>query len=256
MRENILELRKLCAEILRDEKHATRRLDDIVQKYRAVFGRLSARSKSLEEKLNHLMANRDEVQTSFDALQMNLRLTRAKIKRVDDDLAALNKNNGSFMAQYNSLLEGKLPLPVLEETADATDIKGKRELFMARLSETFGVIEAKITEVATQTEKVERLRKKLATKAEALAEKAGMEETKLGLYQNNIREILLEINNEEANVRRLADDYKKLTLLIKSAPDISAWGMKIFKEGVEEETGAGAAILKLGSPAETTTVIH
>jgi hypothetical protein len=72
-----------------------------------------------------------------------------------------------------------------------------------------------------------------------------LEETRLALFNANIREILLEMNNEDANVRLLMDDYARLEQLMRGAPDISDWGMKIFKESIRAEMPDGA-ILELG----------
>ncbi|MBI3793867.1 MAG: hypothetical protein HY280_03950 [Nitrospinae bacterium] len=256
MRDGVAELFRLCTEILRDEKQASMRLDDVVHKYRVVFQSLAGRSRTMEEKLKHLMSNRDEVKKSHEAVLLSLRLTRAKIKRVDEDLGRLKKNMDAAVAQYDEILGGKFPRSVVEESKAGADIKAKKELFISRLGEVFGTIEGKISTISEQVDKVNRLKNRLANKAKGLAGKAAMEETKLNLYQGNIRDTLLEINNSEANIRRLADDYKKLTLLLRSAPEISSWGMKVFKETVEEELATGTPMLELGAPQQPPAGVH
>jgi hypothetical protein len=248
MRENLEELRKQFTGIVRDEKQASRRLKDIIQKYRAAFQFLSNRSKILEEKLNHLISNRDEAKSDFDSAQMNLRLARVKTKRVSDNIAVLRQRSESLASQYNSLLEGRLPSLMVSDGSQG-DMMEKKEHFIKMLNVAFTAIEAKMTETSAEMEKMELLKKRLLEKTEKLADLAKVGETRLALFNGHIKEILFEMNNEDANTRQLMDDYANIEKLMRGVPDVSAWGMKIFRESINAELPAGASILSLSNPA-------
>jgi septal ring factor EnvC (AmiA/AmiB activator) len=131
----------------------------------------------------------------------------------------------------------------------------KRVKFLARLAEAFSEMEKEIAALDKETAVLEEAGKKLAAKAAKLAKKAKIAETKLALYQNDIRDVMVELNNEGQNERKIAAEFAELARLLKSAADVPPWGMKVFAEAVEKELPRGE-ILQLQKPLDNLLHLH
>lgn len=253
MRESTEELRLRVARAMRAEKAAVERLKDIIHKYRVALPFMSSRSKTLEERLTLLTAHRDECNTALAALRGRITLIQHKLKKTASDHDATQLMVKMLVAQYNGLMEGKFPRSFApkEETGRLAD---KKEKFMERLSGEMDRMQRQIDAAEAEQTQLAEERGKLKSRLAKLTNRAGILETKLAIYQKDIRDIILDLNGQMRNEQELADDYAKLVDLIKKIPDLSEWGEKVFREAVIAKLPDGV-ILKLGAPREKTARI-
>ncbi|MBI5178269.1 MAG: hypothetical protein HZA04_03315 [Nitrospinae bacterium] len=254
MRDNAEELRKQFARLMREERQGFERLKDILHKYRTALPYLYGRSKGLEERLGLLMEHQDETKAALAAVRSKHRLAQMQIKQAEENLKEARQRKNAVITRHNALLGGKLPAP-----ADASDaglnMEGRRERFMARLSEAFAGMEREVATLDREIAGFDEARNKLVVKAARLAKKAKISETKLALYQNDIRDVMVELNTAETNEQKIAAEYLELVRLLKSVADISPWGMKVFAEALEKELPAGK-MLQLQKPAGNILQLH
>jgi len=253
MRDNSEELRKTFSRLLREERQGFERLKDILHKYRTVLPHLYGRSKAMEERLTLLMEHQDETKAALAAVRSKYRLAQTQVKQAEADLEDTRLRKGAVVARHNALLTGKIPPTV--DLGEKADLPGRRERFMARLAETFSALERQVAALDRELAEHEEARKKAAVKAAKLAKKAKISETKLALYQNDIRDVMMELNSAETNEQRIAAEYMELVALIKRAADISPWGMKVFAEALAKELPKGK-MLQLQKPAANILHLH
>lgn len=250
MQESAEELRRRVARAMRAEKEAMERLKDIIHKYRVALPFMSSRSKTLEERLTLLTANRDECNTGLAALRGRITLTQHKLKTTASDHDAARQKAKMLLAQYTGMMEGKFPRSFAqpEETGRLAD---KKEKFMERLSAEMDRLQREIDAAEAEQTKLAEERKNFKARLVKLTKRAGMLETKLAMYQKDIRDIILDLNNQTRNEVELAEDYAKLVELLKKIPAPPEWGDKVFREAVKAKLPDGA-ILELGAPLNKT----
>lgn len=253
MQESAEELRRRVARAMRAEKEAMERLKDIVHKYRMALPFMSSRSRTLEERLALLTANRDESNTALAALRGRITVTQHKLKTTALDHDAARQMVKTLVVQYNGMMEGKFPpsFTLAEETGRLAD---KKEKFMERLSGEMDRLQRAIDAAEAEQMLLAEERKKFKTRLVKLTKRAGMLETKLAIYQKDIRDIILDLNNQTRNEMTLAADYEKLVELLKKIPVPPEWGEKVFREAVKAKLPDGA-LLELGAPLNKTTRI-
>ncbi|MBI5636524.1 MAG: hypothetical protein HZA03_00990 [Nitrospinae bacterium] len=250
MQESVEELRRRVARAMRAEKEALERLKDVIHKYRVALPFMSGRSGTLEERLTLLTTHRDECNTALAALRGRITLTQHKLKKTASDHDAARQMVKVLIAQYTGLMEGKFPHSFVpaEETGRLAD---KKDKFMERLSGEMDRLQKQIDAAEAEQAHLADERKKLKTRSAKLAKRAEMLETKLAIYQKDIRDIILDLNGQMRNEQALAEDYTKLVELLKKIPALSEWGEKVFREAVRTKL-PGGAILELGAPLEKT----
>jgi len=253
MQESLEETRKQFARLMREERQAYERLNDLVRKYRTIFPFLSERSRSLEERLDMLMENRDQSKSLLASLRSKQRFVQMKLRHADEALENARAGRDRLLSQYNDMLKGKLPSAPELENLTLPEKKGK---FMESLERKFAGIERQVDTLNGEMAELGIRRKKLAEKSGRLGVKAGIAETKLALYQNDIRDVILEINNVAANERKLTEEYRELVKLIKNAPDIGAWGRTVFAEAVSKTAASSGGILELHTPIANRVGLH
>lgn len=250
MQESAEELRRRVARAMRAEKDALERLKDIVHKYRVALPFMSGRSITLEERLKLLTANRDESNTDLAALRGRITLTQHKLKTTASDHDAARQMVKILVARYTGMMEGKFPrsFTQAEETGRLAD---KKEKFMERLSGEMDRLQREIDAAEAEQAQLAEERKKFKARLVKLTKRAGMLETKLAMYQKDIRDIILDLNGQTRNEIELAEDYAKLVELLKKIPTLPEWGDKVFREAVKAKLPDGA-ILELGAPLDKT----
>ncbi len=229
---------------MRAEREALDRLRDLIRKYREALPYMGGRSRTLEERLALLTTNRDESNTALAGLRSRITLTQRTLKRLERDHALSVQRVKTLTAQYHGLMEGKFPRSFAPEEA-MEGLAEKKTKFMERLSAEMDRLQREIEKA--QVEQVAGLeeKKKLRSRLGKMQKRAEILETKLAIYQKDIRDIILDLNAQTRNEQALADDYLKLVELLRKVPDISAWGEKVFREAVKAKLPADG-LLELG----------
>ncbi len=248
MQESAEELRRRTARAMRAEKEAMERLKDVIHKYRLALPFMSGRSKILEERLALLTAHRDECNAALAALRGRITLTQHKLKKTGSDHDASQQTAKTLNAQYAGMMEGKFPRS-FAPAEGAGSLADKKEKFMERLSSEMDRLQKQIDAAEAEQAQLAGERKKLKVRSVKLAKRAEILETKLAMYQKDIRDIILDLNGQMRNEKELAEDYEKMVELLKKIPALSEWGEKVFREAVQAKV-PGGTILELGAPLE------
>lgn len=253
MQESADELHRRIMRMTRAEKEAFERLRDIIHKYRVALPHLIGRSKTLEERLALITGHRDECNTAMAALRGRINLLQRKLKDATSDYDAARQMAKMLTAQYAGLMEGKFPRS-FASAEESIPLPDKKKNFMERLSGEMDRLQREIDAAEAEQAKLAEERKKLKSRSAKLIKRAGMLETKLAMYQKDIRDIIMDINGHARNQQALAEDYAGLVALLKKIPAISEWGEKVFREAVAGKL-PGGAMLELGAPLERTARI-
>ena len=253
MQESAEELHRRITRMTRAEKEAFERLKDIIHKYRVALPHIFGRSKMLEDRLALITAHRDECNTAMAALRGRINLLQRKLKEATSDNDAARQMVKMLTAQHTGLMEGKFPRSFIsaEEAVPLTD---KKKKFMERLSAEMDRLQREIEAAEVEQARLAEERKKLKSRSAKLIKRAGILETKMAMYQKDIRDIIMDLNGQVRNRQALAEDYTALVALLKKIPAISEWGEKVFREAVEAKLPSGT-MLELGAPLEKTARI-
>ncbi len=253
MQESAEELRRRVARTMRTEKEALERLKDVIHKYRLALPFMFDRTKTLNERLTLITTHRDECNTALAALRGKITLTQHKLKESISAHEAARQTAKTLVAQYTGLMEGKFPCSFAPEE-NGGSLADKKVKFMERLSAEMDRLQRQADTAEVEQTQLAEERKKLKARSVKLAKRAGLLETKLAIYQKDIRDIILDLNGQMRNEQSLAEDYAKLTELMKKIPSLSEWGEKIFREAVKTKLPDGG-FLELGVPLEKTARI-
>ena len=253
MQESAEELRRRVARTMRAEKEALERLKDVIHKYRLALPFMFDRTRTLNDRLTLITAHRDECNTALAALRGKITLTQHKLKETISAHEAARLAAKTLIAQYTGLMEGKFPCSFAPEE-NAGSLADKKVKFMERLSGEMDRLQRQADAAEAEQTQLAGKRKKLKVRSAKLAKRAGLLETKLAIYQKDIRDIILDLNGQLSNERALAEDYAKLAELMKKIPSLSEWGEKVFREAVKTKLPDGG-FLELGAPLEKTARI-
>lgn len=246
MQESLEERRNRIASLMRAERQALERLKDILHKYRVVLPYMSGRVKSLDERLALLMANRDEAQAALAGLRTRMALLDRQLEQGKSDVDAGEKLLAALTGRANALMQGKFPADFPPAAAGASFAERKRD-FMARMAAELDETEIKTARTAAETAALKGRHQKLSARRKKLLKRMTLLETKIGIYQNEIRDVLLDVNNQSRNEAAVMEEVQSLVARIKAVPALSEWADKVFREAVKATLPAGR-IIELSRP--------
>ncbi len=253
MEESAEELHRRVARAMRAEKEALERLRDIIHKYRVALPFMFNRTETLNERLKLITTHRDECNTSLAALRGKITLIQHKLKETISAHEAARQTAKVLVAQYTGMMEGKFPCSFApeEKTGSLADKKVK---FMERLSGEMDRLQKQAEAAEVEQAQLAEERKRLKARLTKLAKRAGLLETKLAIYQKDIRDIILDLNSQMRNEQALTDDYAKLVDMMKKIQSLTDWGEKVFREAVKAKL-PDSGFLELAAPLEKTVQI-